>query len=157
MTDLQKRIFEKTIAAIKAKDGEFHFYSVSPNTIQFEEDIDINAFNKNRDIVEKNLRDEGYVKSKYKTDPWTVLLTPKGWEFTTFSDLSEKEKQIQEPSELEGEQLKKNLQKMNLEIETLVNTISDYDKVKRQTRLSLLCSVVSAIAAVIAIWIALKK
>ena len=66
-------------------------------------------------------------------------------------------KKAEEKESLQFESIKADLQKTKLEIDDLVNKLVDYDKVKTQAKIAIICAVVSAAAAVIAILIALMK
>jgi hypothetical protein len=94
--------------------------------------------------------DRGYLKYRYPNSKFYAMLTDIGWKFTSFSELDKIEAEQESASKLE-------LEKLQLEVNTLRNQFFDYPKVKNQAKWSVRWAAISGLTAIIAIVIALLK
>ena len=157
MTELQKEIFETIIDTAKNNLGEIHIYAPTQREIPLKTKVSHEMFSHQVALVIKNMLDTGYLKYRHPNSRFHAMLTDKGWRFTSFANQEKEENEKKQKAEMQDELLKKELQKINLDIDDLVNKLLDYDKVKDQAKWSIRWAAISGLAALAAILISLLK
>lgn len=150
MTDLQRKIFETIISLMKSNAGEYNISGRGQEQIAVASGIEILACRSQIELVKKILFDEGYAKARYPNSPWHLMLTPKGWEFTTFEDLQNLKAERISTDKLQWE-------KLQLEVDALRKQFFDYAETKKRVRRSEYIAVITVIIALAAFIVSIGK
>lgn len=155
MTDLQMQIFEAIIAFLKNNNGEGGLYSLDKRQLGVDTNASPKEFSESFQFVKRQMKLQGYIDYRYETNKNFFVLTTKGSSFTTFRDLERQQAEEKDRQEIQDKVARKELEKLNLEIDDLVNKLSDYDKVKTQAKWSLIVAIISAVGTIAAAVIAM--
>lgn len=151
MTAIHQYIFEKCIRLMKAGSGDYNFYTSIYNKEEDKEWADITTFNREVLNVIKFMQNEGYIVQKHTSGmPLWKMLTQKGWDFTSFTDL-------QQTRQEEKEQHRNQVEKLALEVKILREQFFDYDKVKRRSKAAHVGMIVAVLISIFGLIVAIVK
>jgi histidyl-tRNA synthetase len=154
MTEEQKVVAEKIIHILQKKEAQFEFTSRTiPQTEIGLSELDSREYKLYFSSVKTELIELEYIKP---VNEYYFRLTEKGNKFKSFADLEKAEKDQQEASEMQSLLLKKEFQKINLEIDDLINRVIDYEKNRWKSNWSFWISVVTLLISILAIIISKK-